>query len=127
MQLERNSEDRTMTPEILVEKLSSEPLSVEFSEVIQIIEAFYDYEPTAFSNGDLQNAAGSNEGSCKIFAFAKLHGLTEAQTLACFGTYYRDDVLAHPEGTDHGNIRNFIQHGWGGVEFHGEALQLKAG
>lgn len=116
-----------MTPEILVEKLSGEPLSVEFSEVMRVINAFYDYEPTAFTNGELKNAAGSNEGSCKIFAFATLNGLTEAQTLACFGTYYRDDVLAHPEGTDHGNIRNFIKHGWGGIKFQGEALSIKGG
>ncbi len=127
MHTKRNHEDYIMTPEILVEKLSSEPLNVEFAEVMQIIDVFYQYQPTAFSNGELHNAAGSNEGSCKIFAFAKLHGLTEAQTLACFGTYYRDDVLAHPEGVDHGNIRNFIQHGWDGIEFHGEPLTLKAG
>lgn len=114
-----------MTPDIFLEQLTSEPLNIEFAETMAIIEAFYDYTPTAFTNGELENAAGSNEGSCKIFAFGKLNGLTEAQTLACFGRYYREDVLAHPEGTDHANIRNFIQHGWAGIEFHGEPLLRK--
>lgn len=115
-----------MTPEILIEKLSSEPLNVEFAEVMNIIDAFYDYQPTAFTNGDLQNPAGQNEGSCKIFAFAMLNGLTQAQTLACFGRYYREDVLPHPNASDHGNIRNFIQHGWDGIELHGQALTQKS-
>lgn len=114
-----------MTPEILVEKLASEPLNVEFDEVIKVIDTFYDYQPTAFGNGGIENAAGENEGSCKIFAFALHHALTEAQTLACFGRYYRRDVLGHPEGTDHGNIRQFIEHGWEGVAFMGEPLTAK--
>ncbi|MEP1447388.1 MAG: HopJ type III effector protein [Paraglaciecola sp.] len=44
------------------------------------------------------NQAGTNEGSCKIFYFSKLQKLTENQTLALFGSYYRDDVLANPKG-----------------------------
>jgi hypothetical protein len=115
-----------MTPEILIEKIASEPLSVEFAEVIQVIDAFYHYRPTAFNNGALENAAGHNEGSCKILAFAWQHGLSEAQTLACFGVYYREHVLAHPDGTDHGNIRQFIEHGWEGVEFLGQPLTPKS-
>ena len=57
---------------------------------------------------------GENSGSCKIFAFAQLHHLDEASTLACFGAYYRDDVLKHPQGSDHQNIRQFINTGWQG-------------
>lgn len=34
-------------------------------------------------------------------------------------------VLNTPEGTDHQNIRQFMQHGWDGVTFEGEALQAK--
>ena len=68
---------------------------------------------------------GENSGSCKLFAFARLQGLSEAQTLACFGSYYRDDVLGDPGGSNHQNIRNFMQTGWKGVQFEGEALKPK--
>ncbi|HEY7886348.1 MAG TPA: HopJ type III effector protein [Cellvibrionaceae bacterium] len=114
-----------MTLDIFLIRLNSEPLNIEFEETINIIDACYHYTPTAFTNGDLYNQAGSNEGSCKILAFAQLNGLTEAQTLACFGAYYRDDVLANPDGSDHANIRNFIRHGWPGVSFENTPLVLK--
>jgi hypothetical protein len=68
------------------------------------------------------NESGTNEGSCKIFAFAQLNDLSVEQTLACFGKYYREDVLENPEGNDHGNIRNFMISGWEGVKFSCEAL-----
>ena len=94
-----------------------------------LINTLYDYTPTAFDNGLgdalLHNGAGQNEGSCRILAFAALQGLNEADTLACFGRFYRVDVLQHPDGRDHGNIRNFIQHGWAGIHMHGQALKLK--
>ena len=32
----------------------------------------------------------------------------EMETLSLFGHYYRDDVMGHPEGDDHRNIRNFL-------------------
>jgi hypothetical protein len=57
------------------------------------------------------------------FSFAKLNGLSKEETLACFGAFYRNDVLQNPEGTDHQNIRNFIEFGWDGIEFEGQALQ----
>ena len=90
-----------------------------------VIEENYTYSPTAFKNGDTDNTAGTNEGSCKLFAFAKLQSFDQAATLACFGDYYRKDVLENPEGTDHANIRNFIKFGWEGVSFEGEALVEK--
>ncbi|WP_369821068.1 HopJ type III effector protein [Oleiphilus sp. HI0067] len=31
-------------------------------------------------------------------------------------------MLENPEGTDHQNIRNFIEFGWEGVAFEGESL-----
>ena len=86
-------------------------------------EAAYDYTPTAFKNGDVRNEAGQNAGSCKLLSFARLHGLSETETLACFGKFYREDVLKNPNGTDHQNIRNFMRTGWGGVVFEGRALQ----
>ena len=113
----------------LTSKIRSMPDAIEFNDVIDCIAENYDYQPTRFSNGAgdtaIVNAAGTNEGSCKIFAFARLHGLTEAETLACFGKYYREDVLLHPEHTDHANIRNFMRHGWGGVHFDGPALSKR--
>jgi len=106
-------------------RLNTAPDSIEFTDAMAVIEALYEFTPTAFRNGELENAAGQNNGSCKLFAFAKLQGLSQQQTLACFGAYYRNDVLQHPAGTDHGNIRNFIKYGWDGIRYAGEALQLK--
>jgi len=116
-----------MTLEIFLARLHKEPLTIEFSETIYLIDHYYHYTPVAFANGDLHNAAGDNEGSCKIFAFALMHGLTEAQTLACFGHYYRDEVLGNPEGGDHQNIRQFIKQGWQGVRFVAAPLEIKNG
>lgn len=111
-----------MTLSTLLTQLSEEPQRVSFDEVINTIAENYRYTPTTFSNGSIVNEAGTNEGSCKIFAFAKLHKLSQEQTLACFGKYYRDDVLKHPEANDHGNIRNFMISGWDGITFENDAL-----
>jgi len=106
-------------------RLRETPDQIEFADTIAAIDSHYDYTPTAFRNGDVDNAAGQNGGSCKIFAFARLKGLSVHETLACFGRYYRDDVLKHPEATDHQNIRNFMRSGWSGVAFAGEALTVR--
>jgi len=109
----------------LIQQLQANPETVEFADVMQCIEKHYVYTPVNFSNGEAYNAAGSNEGSCKIFAFAKLHDLSQEETLALFGDYYREDVLNNPEGDDHANIRNFMRDGWSGVKFESEALVQK--
>lgn len=111
-----------MTINDLIIQLRSAPTSVEFEQVMQVINQFYDYTTTRFTNGKLVNEGGSNEGSCKIFYFAQLHELNEAETLSLFGHYYRDDVLAKPTGNDHGNIRNFLLTGWAGIKFDSAAL-----
>ncbi len=108
-----------------LENLNTQTESITFSDTMAVIEANYEFTPTAFSNGDTENAADTNNGSCKIFAFGLLNNLDEAHTLACFGDYYRKDVLENPEGSDHQNIRNFIKLGWAGIEFSGEALSNK--
>ncbi len=108
-----------------LQKLETSPESIAFSDTIALIDAHYDFTPAAFSNGELQNEAGQNSGSCKVFSFAKLHNLTVQQTLYCFGAYYRDDVLKTPQGTDHQNIRTFMKSGWEGVVFQGSALTPK--
>jgi len=118
-----------MTIDELIQKINTQADRIDFAEVIQTIESCYHYIPTRFSNGKdsnkVINEAGTNEGSCKIFAFAKLNQLDEQQTLTCFGKYYREDVLGHPDNNDHANIRNFMLHGWPGIEFEGEALQQR--
>ena len=80
----------------LITQVRSAPNSIEFADVMQVISQFYFYTPTSFSNGPLLNLIGSNEGSCKIFYFAKLHELNANETLHLFGSYYHDDVLAIP-------------------------------
>jgi len=111
-----------MTPISFLEQLEENPKSITFQDTINVIEKNYDFEPTAFKNGNQQNNAGENNGSCKIFSFAKLQNLSKEATLACFGSYYFDDVLKNPDGNDHQNIRNFMQFGWDGIHFEGEAL-----
>ena len=113
----------------LLELLKTNPEIIEFQDVMTTIAEHYNYTPVQFSNGAgedlLINHAGENEGSCKIFAFAKLHGLSEEEALACFSKYYREDVLRHPEGKDHLNIRTFMKYGWHGIQFEAPPLNLK--
>lgn len=105
-------------------QLQEHPKSISFQDTIHVIEANYDFTPTAFQNGNQYNKAGENNGSCKVVAFAKIRNLSKEATLACFGAFYFEDVLQNPEGTDHQNIRNFMQTGWDGIQFEGEALVL---
>jgi hypothetical protein len=108
-----------------LEKLKQTPETITFPETIAVIEENYEFTPTAFQNGNTHNAAGTNSGSCKLFAFAQLQNLSQDETLACFGAFYRDEVLGDPEGTNHQNIRNFMAHGWNGIQFEGVALEQK--
>ncbi|AJR03061.1 HopJ type III effector protein [Siansivirga zeaxanthinifaciens] len=114
-----------MTLETFKNKLQSTPEAIEFNETMAVIETLYNFTPTAFKNGALQNKAGENSGSSKLFAFAKLQALTKEETLACFGKFYFDDVLNDPNGTGHQNIRNFMKTGFDGLVFDGEALTEK--
>ena len=111
-----------MSVKAFLEKVKESPKQIEFNELMDLIEKHYSFTETAFVNGDLKNEAGENSGSCKLFAFAQLQGLDQAQTLACFGTYYREDVLKDPTGNNHQNIRNFMRTGWDGIGFKGVAL-----
>lgn len=108
-----------------LEKLQQQPEQIQFADTMAVIEANYMYTPTLFKNGAISNEAGQNEGSCKIFAFAKLNNLDPASTLACFDDYYRVDVLENPDASDHQNIRQFMQHGWNGIAFEKDALVKK--
>lgn len=108
-----------------LDKLKQTPAAITFAETIATIEENYTFTPTAFKNGEQHNANGENSGSCKLFAFAQLQNLSQAETLACFGAYYFEEVLGDPNGTNHQNIRNFMKTGWDGIQFEGEALILK--
>ncbi|MGY0615506.1 HopJ type III effector protein [Vibrio sp. FJH11] len=108
-----------------LDAVASTPEQIEFESTIAVIEANYEFTPTAFTNGETENAAGQNNGSCKIFAFGLLNNLDKEATLACFGRFYRQDVLQHPEKDDHQNIRNFMVSGWDGVKFESSALVAK--
>jgi hypothetical protein len=105
-------------------QLSTEPESISFGQSIALIDELYHFTPVAFTNGEKHNAAGENNGACKILAFGLLHQLSAPQTLHLFGDYYRA-VLDTPKAHDHLNIRNFIRTGWDGVAFELNALQEK--
>jgi len=98
--------------------------SIAFTDILKFIEADYQHQPTAFKNGDAFNEATQNQGSAKVFAFAKLNNLNKEDTLYLFAEHYQA-VLAHPDATDHQNIRQFMAHGWPGIVFEGEALVKK--
>jgi len=114
-----------MNLELFLSKLNNEPNQIAFTDTMATIEKNYSFTPTTFSNGETKNDADTNNGSCKIFAFGLLNKLNEEQTLACFGDYYRQDVLQNPEGDDHQNIRNFMKSGWTGINFESKALTSK--
>ncbi len=118
-----------MTLTQLLEQIRQQPDQLQFDQVIDVIDRYYDYQPGGFYNGlgdDRQyNAPGTNVGSSKIFAFAQLQQLNPQQTLQLFGDYYRQHVLGDPDGSDHMNIRRFMRHGWAGIEFEHFPLQAR--
>ncbi|WP_282122722.1 HopJ type III effector protein [Algibacter mikhailovii] len=114
-----------MNIEAFKTKLRNTPEQLNFSETMSVVDENYEFMPTAFKNGNLENEAGQNSGSCKLFAFAKVQGFTKEETLACFGQFYFDDVLKDPEGDGHQNIRNFMKTGFEGIAFVGEPLKQK--
>mgnify|MGYP000302136541 FL=1 len=116
-----------MTLEEFIVAVKQAPVA--FSETMAVIASNYEYSPKGFYNGledrRFFNASGTNEGSCKLFAFAKANDLDVQATLNCFGDYYMVDVLQTPDGQDHQNIRTFIDCGWKGITFDGEPLVAK--
>lgn len=93
-----------------------------FADTLAFIAAHYDYQPQAFGNGGVENAAGQNEGSCKTLGLALLEGFSDQEALLAFGEHYRS-VLATPDGSDHANIRALIAHGLAGVKFAEQPLK----
>ncbi|MEK1906509.1 MAG: HopJ type III effector protein [Pseudomonas sp.] len=96
-----------------------------FAETLAFVAAHYDYQPSAFSNGNVENASGQNEGSCKTLGLALLEGFSLEEALRAFGEHYRS-VLADPDGSDHGNIRALQDTGLTGVRFAQPSLARKA-
>ena len=113
----------------LLDTLKTDPDSVTFDAVQTVISEHYHYTPAAFNNGHgddcVRNDAGTNEGSCKILAFAKINFFSDSQALACFGHYYREHVLGNPDGNDHANIRTLMRHGLSNVTFDTPPLAAK--
>jgi len=106
-------------------KLHQQSAELLFSETLAIVAELFDYSPKRFVNGGLESPASSNEGSCKVFSVGKMLGWSEAEVLASFGEHYRQ-VRDDPAGSSHGNIRAFMKHGWGSVQFP-DGLALTAG
>jgi hypothetical protein len=95
--------------------------SIVFAEAIETIDAHYTFTPTYFKNGEIINEENVNNGSCKVFSFAKKHCLSAQETVFLFGEHYQK-VLETPLENDHQNIRNFLKFGWEGITFKKEAL-----
>ena len=87
-----------------------------FSDTLAFIDETYDYQPSRFVNGNVENAAGENEGSCKTLAMAALEGFSTEEALLAFGEHYQA-VLTNPSGNDHRNIRALMETGLPGVRF----------
>lgn len=99
--------------------------SQKFADTLALIDRHYDYTPAEFYNGEQHNPAGTNEGSCKVLYFGKLNDLTQVDTLKLFGEHY-EAVTKNPAGSDHSNIREFMENNWHGVRFTTCPLKLKA-
>lgn len=110
----------------MIEQLKNPHENINFKDVITYIDGHYHFTPTKFTNGKTVNDANENNGSCKVFSFAKLNELSKEETLALFGDFFRTDVLKNPMGSDHQNIRNFIKFGWDGIYFEGEPLKVRS-
>ncbi len=113
----------TMTQEEYLETLRS-GARMKFEDLIALIDDDYNYTPAGFTNGEVENTADENQGSAKLFCFAAIHQLSQLETLHCFGQYYQD-VLNTPESDSHGNIRNFMTYGWGGLKFESPVLDRR--
>ena len=110
---------------MILEQLKNTQKTIDFKEVIAFIDENYDFTPTKFTNGNTVNEANQNNGSCKVFSFAKINQPSPQEPPFPLSELYRAAVLKNPEGTDHQNIRNFMKFGWEGIIFEGEALKKK--
>jgi len=96
----------------------------QFETTLAFIEQHYNFTPSAFNNGGVENSAEQNQGSCKVFAVAELLQLSQQQALACFGQHYRD-VAATPAVDNHHNLRRVLKEGLADIRFDNFPLELK--
>ena len=61
---------------MLLTQLKTSPQTIDFKEVLAYIDEHYHFTPTKFTNGNTVNEANENNGSCKVFSFAKLNDLS---------------------------------------------------
>lgn len=97
----------------------------QFASTLAFIQQWFDFTPTAFSNGTVRNGSDQNQGSCRVLAMALLLGLSAEQTLRCFGEHYRD-VLATPHVDNHHNLRRLQREGLTDIRFDQQPLRRKA-
>ena len=71
----------------LVQAVTNSPDTIEFNDVITLVDSAFVFTPTAFTNGDVKNEANQNNGSCKLLALGQHLNLNQAQTLALFGRF----------------------------------------
>ncbi|MEA3300370.1 MAG: HopJ type III effector protein [Pseudomonadota bacterium] len=95
-----------------------------FAATLAFVDQWFDYSPSAFSNGPVSNAADQNQGSCKVFALARLLDLDRDEALRCFGEHYRE-VLATPDADNHRNLRQLQAAGLDAVAFDAFPLRRK--
>ena len=97
-----------------------------FADTLEFIEQWFEFRPTAFKNGDVNNTNEQNQGSCKVLALAELLNLSDLQTLQCFGEHYRE-VLATPTADNHFNLRRLVRDGRQDIHFDCFPLTKKSG
>ena len=98
--------------------------SISFEDFMQLIDTHYHFQAINFKNGHLSNGKHENQGSAKVFGFAKIHHLSALETLHIFGEHYLN-VLCNPNEDSHQNIRQFMQNGWAGVVLDVQPLREK--
>ena len=108
----------------LIQRLTSQPETIMFEEVMLVIDEHFNFNPVGFDNGEQRNEAGENAGSCKVLSFSEMYNLNKEQALGLFAQYYRD-VIKTPDGCDHQNIRQFMQYGFSRLSFDDVALTPK--
>jgi len=96
----------------------------QFSSTLDFIDQWFDFTPSAFRNGNVDNTIGQNQGSCRVLAMALMQGLTAEQALKCFGEHYRD-VLATPGISNHHNLRRLQVEGLVDIHFDHQPLRRK--
>ena len=96
-----------------------------FKFILQSIESCFKFNiNNGFKNGIIYNELNTNIGSLKVLLFAKLFKLNKLTTLKLWSEHYFN-VLNDPNGTSHGNIRNFIKYGWLGIDFLTNSIENK--